>query len=50
MIKMEIATADLEKLISRDLTLHDKLDLLQQMTLALYSLRIKRINHMDIKP
>ena len=47
---MEIASADLEKLISRNLTLPEKLDLLLQMILALYSLRIKKINHLDIKP
>ena len=50
MIKMEIASADLEKLLQKNLTLHDKRDLLLQMLLALYDLRIKKINHLDIKP
>ena len=47
---MEIASADLEKLISRYLTFSEKCDLLQQMLTALYLLRIKKINHLDIKP
>ena len=50
MIKMEIANLDLEKLISRNLTLTEKRDLLLQMLTALYSLKIKKINHLDIKP